>query len=120
MSFSNFVPNNNIIHISSLCDVLFRSKKNRKSTTTMSKRRAALKTIKVPEDLAADKNSEEFEIHMEKHTGKLNLNRTQTKNVIRQIVEDPKLLSMVKKMAGESSDEDVPIPEMRLTRTLAK
>ena len=27
---------------------------------------------------------------------------------------------MVKKMAGESSDEDVPTPEMRLTRTLAK
>jgi len=81
------------------------------------KRRAALKTITVPDEF---KNSEELEMNMEKHTGKLNLNRTQTKNVIRQIVEDPTLLSMVKKMAGESSDEDIPTPEMRLTRTLAK
>ena len=88
--------------------------------TKPTKHRAALKTIKVPDDLTANKNSEELEINMEKYTGKLNLNRTQTKNVIRQIVEDPELLSMVKKMAGESSDEDIPTPEMRLTRTLAK
>ena len=89
-------------------------------TTMLTKHRAALKTIKVPDDLTANKNSEELEINMEKYTGKLNLNRTQAKNVIRQLVEDPTLLSMVKKMAGESSDEDIPTPEMRLTRTLAK
>ena len=88
--------------------------------TKPTKHRAALKTIKVPDDLTANKNSEELEINMEKYTGKLNLNRTQAKNVIRQLVEDPTLLSMVKKMAGESSDEDIPTPEMRLTRTLAK
>ena len=88
--------------------------------TMPTKHRAALKTIKVPDNLTANTSSEELEMSVEKHTGKLNLNRTQTKNVIRQIVEDPTLLSMMKKMAGESSDEDIPTPEMRLTRTLAK
>ena len=64
-----------------------------------------------------------FEERMERMAHKLNLNRTQVKSVIRNLVEVPELFGRVQQLAGEMNSDiqdQTAYIENRVTRKLAK
>ena len=86
----------------------------------MSKKRLGLKKIEVPEEIA--KKSQALE-GVEKIAGKLKMNRTQVKSVLKELVVTPELFNLVLKQAGESpstAEESSGTPELRVTRTISK
>ena len=92
-----------------------------KKRKRISKKRMGLKKIDVPDEVV--KNSDEFEERMERMAHKLNLNRTQVKSVIRNLVEVPELFGRVQQLAGEMNSDtklDQTDSQIRVTRKLAK
>ena len=92
-----------------------------KKRKRISKKRMGLKKIDVPDEVV--KNSDEFEERMERMAHKLNLNRTQVKSVIRNLVEVPELFGRVQQLAGEMNSDiqdQTAYIENRVTRKLAK
>ena len=92
---------------------------SRHKSRHMAKKRVGLKKIDVPEQMATNKEDDDY---VKRVAAKYNLNRTQVKSIYRNLLEAPELINLWKQITGESqsSENDNSTPEMRVTRNLAK